>query len=71
MPGPSAVIRLGSDFAAGEASRVALTRLLSRGRVMITRLGTDPYGRTLATISVNGVDAGDYLVAQGLARPWR
>lgn len=59
------------DFAAGEASRVALTRLLSRGRVMITRLGTDPYGRTLATVSVNGVDAGDYLVAQGLARPWR
>ena len=37
----------------------------------ITRLGTDPYGRTLATVSVNGVDAGDYLVAQGLARPWR
>ena len=62
---------LGSDFAAGEASRVALTRLLSRGQVMITRLGTDPYGRTLATVSVNGVDAGDYLVAQGLARPWR
>ena len=56
---------------ANEASRVALTRLLSRGRVMITRLGTDPYGRTLATVSVNGVDAGDYLVAQGLARPWR
>ncbi|WP_420798907.1 hypothetical protein [Novosphingobium pentaromativorans] len=38
---------------------------------MITRLGTDPYGRTLATVSVNGVDAGNYLVAQGLARPWR
>ena len=56
---------------ANEASRVALTRLLSRGRVMITRLGTDPYGRTLATVSVNGVDAGDYLVGQGLARPWR
>ena len=59
------------DFAAGEASRVALVRFVSRGRVMITRLGTDPYGRTLATISVNGVDAGDYLIAQGLARPWR
>ena len=33
MPGPAAVVRLGSDFAAGEASRVALARLLSRGRV--------------------------------------
>ncbi|WP_231735430.1 thermonuclease family protein [Novosphingobium sp. CCH12-A3] len=37
----------------------------------ITRLGTAPYGRTLASVSVNGVDAGDYLVAQGLVRPWR
>jgi endonuclease YncB( thermonuclease family) len=38
---------------------------------MIERRGTDPYGRTLATVSVNGVDAGDYLIAQDLARPWR
>lgn len=38
---------------------------------MIERLGTDPYGRTLATVSVNGMDAGDYLISQGLARPWR
>ena len=59
------------DYRAGEAARVALVRLVSRGRVMITRLGTDPYGRTLATISVNGVDAGDHLIAQGLAKPWR
>ena len=50
---------------------MALVRLLSRGRVMIERQGTDPYGRTLATVSVGGVDAGDYLMAQGLARPWR
>ena len=59
------------DYRAGEASRVALIRLLSRGRVMIERLGTDRYGRTLATVSVNGVDAGDYLISQGLAKPWR
>jgi len=62
---------LGSDFAAGEASRVALVRLLSRGRIMISRQGTDPYGRTLANVSVNGVDAGDHLISQGLARPRR
>ena len=62
---------MGSDFAAGEASCVALARLLSRGRVTIERLGTDRYGRTLATVSVNGVDADDYLIAQGLAKPWR
>lgn len=59
------------DFTAGEASRAALVRFVSRGRVMITRLGIDAYGRTLATISVNGVDAGDYLITQGLAKPWR
>ncbi|MCY1669565.1 thermonuclease family protein [Novosphingobium sp. SL115] len=59
------------DFAAGEASRVALVRLLSRGRVMIERLGTDPYGRTLAIVSVGDVDVGDYLISQGLAKPWR
>ena len=59
------------DYRAGEASRAALVRLLSRGRVMIERLGTDPYGRTLATVSVGGVDASDYLISQGLAKPWR
>ena len=59
------------DYRAAEASRAALVRLLSRGRVMIERLGTDPYGRTLATVSVGGVDAGDYLISQGLAKPWR
>jgi len=62
---------LGSDSAAGDPSRVALVRLLSRGRVKIERQGTDPYGRTLATVSVGGVDAGDHLIARGLARPWR
>lgn len=59
------------DYRAGAASRDALAALLARGRVMIVRLGTDPYGRTLATVSVNGVDAGDYLVSRSLARPWR
>ena len=59
------------DYRAGEASRAALVQLMSRGRVMIERLGTDRYGRTLATVSVNGVDAGDYLISQGLAKPWR
>ena len=59
------------DFRAGYASRDALIAFLAHGRVTIERFGTDPYGRTLATISVNGVDAGEYLVSRGLARPWR
>ena len=59
------------DYRAGYAARDALAALLSRGRVSIERIGTDRYGRTLATVSVNGVDAGEYLIARGLARPWR
>ena len=38
---------------------------------MIERAGTDRYGRTLARITVNGQDAGEYLVSLGLARPWQ
>lgn len=30
----------------------------------------DRYGRTLATVSVNGKDVGETLVAEGLARRW-
>lgn len=59
------------DFGAGIQSRDALRSFLSRGKVLITRLGTDPYGRTLATLTVNGVDAGEYLISRGLAKPWR
>jgi micrococcal nuclease len=30
----------------------------------------DRYGRTLATTSVNDRDAGEVMIAEGLARPW-
>lgn len=59
------------DFAAGYRSRDALRAFLQRGPVTVRRNGTDRYGRTLATVSVNGRDAGDYLISQRLARPWR
>lgn len=59
------------DFNAGLQSRNALRTFLSRGRVTIERLGMDSYGRTLAKISVNGQDAGAFLVNQGLAKWWR
>ena len=58
------------DYALAERSRDALAGLLSSGRVQIRRSGTDRYGRTLATISVGGRDAGEYLIGAGLARPW-
>lgn len=58
------------DYALGYRSRDALRTLL-RGNVKIHRTGTDRFGRTLARVSVNGRDAGSYLVSQGLARWWR
>lgn len=51
-------------------SRDALRAFLASGNVAITRLGQDRYGRTLARVSVNGRDAGAYLIGQGLARRW-
>ena len=41
MPGPAAVVRLGSDFAAGEASRVGGAGAASgvRGVVVLARFG--------------------------------
>lgn len=59
------------DYAAGYRARDALQAFLPRGPVMIERKGSDKYGRTLALVTVNGEDAGLYLVRLGLARRWR
>ena len=53
-----------------QRSKNRLATLLAGQRVEIRRQGTDRYGRTLAALSVNGVDAGDLLVSEGLARTW-
>ena len=59
------------DYAAGARSRDALAQLVSRGQVKLERVGVDKYGRTLGRVTVNGRDAGAYLVSLGLARWWR
>ena len=41
-----------------------------RGPVKIQRQGLDQYGRTLARVVVNGIDAGEWLIRRGLARRW-
>ncbi len=53
-----------------QRSKNRLVTLLVGQRVEIQRQGADRYGRTLAALSVNGVDAGDVLVSEGLARTW-
>lgn len=59
------------DSRLGLQSRDALRSFLESGSPAISRNGTDRYGRTLASLSVNGRDAGRYLVSRGLAKPWR
>lgn len=59
------------NFDAGNASRDQLRAFLAAGPVSIERTGTDRYGRTLARLSVNGRDAGEYLIARGVAHRWQ
>jgi micrococcal nuclease len=59
------------DYPLAIHSRDALREFLASGNVTITRLGKDRYDRTLAHVTVNGRDAGAYLIGQGLARRWR
>lgn len=60
------------DYALGKRAGDALRGLVRSGhRVSIVRTGVDGYGRTLALVQVDGVDAGEWLIARGLARRWR
>ncbi|CAG1007315.1 MAG: thermonuclease family protein [Rhizobiaceae bacterium] len=53
-----------------QRSKNRLAALLAGQRVEIKHQGKDRYGRSLAAVTVNGVDAGDLLVSEGLARTW-
>lgn len=59
------------DYDLAESSREELASFLGSGPVTVSRSGTDRYGRTLATLSVDGADAGDHLMSMGLARAWQ
>ncbi len=54
----------------GIDAKVALAELLSSGDVEINRDGKDRYGRTLAVVTVDGIDVGVQLIRIGVARPW-
>lgn len=58
------------EIALAQRAKLRLAEILDGQRIVIHREGTDRYGRTLATVLVNGVDAGDWLVSEGLARTW-
>ncbi|MBA4160493.1 MAG: nuclease [Novosphingobium sp.] len=59
------------DYRAGYASRDALSAFLRSGQIKVHRQGVDRYGRTLATVTVNGKDVGSYLVQLKMARWWQ
>lgn len=53
-----------------QQSKIRLAELMAGQQVEIHRQGTDRYGRTLAAVSIKGIDVGDVLVSEGLARTW-
>lgn len=59
------------DYDLAENSRDELASFLESGTVTVSRSGYDHYGRTLATLNVDGEDAGDHLISMGLAKAWQ
>ncbi|WP_319568992.1 thermonuclease family protein [Cohaesibacter marisflavi] len=59
----------GEQRLAANATR-ALSSFLSKGEISLRTYGEGYYGRTLVKVSVDGQDAGKYLLQQRLARRW-
>jgi endonuclease YncB( thermonuclease family) len=59
------------ELVLGLKAKERLAGLLRAGSVDIVRDGEDRYSRTLARVSVGGLDVGSVLVGEGLALPWR
>jgi micrococcal nuclease len=59
------------ELVAGLKAKERLTGPLRAGSVDIVRDGEDRYRRTLARVSVGGLDVGSVLIGEGLALPWR
>lgn len=65
-----------AELRLGHIAKRRMQELLSSGRIVV-KVGDpidgrkkDRYGRTLATITVDGQDVGKILIAEDLARPW-
>lgn len=55
----------------GLAAKERLEQLLEQGEVRVLESGReDRYGRSLASVTVDGRDVGDILIHEGLARPY-
>lgn len=65
-----------AELRLGLAAKRRMAALLAGGAIVVHegdpdsgRL-TDRYGRTLATVAVDGFDVGETMIAEGLARRW-
>ena len=54
------------DTPEGQGAALVLQGLIEHTRVIITRISTDRYGRTLACVE----DVGQIMIDAGHARPW-
>ena len=50
-------------------AKAELERMMNKG-YSINRTSKDRYGRTVAEVDLNGIDAADYLVKKGLGKPY-
>lgn len=58
------------ELAQGKRATGRLRGLVKSGEVAIYRLGFDKYGRALITLTVDGRDVGEVLIAEGLAHDY-
>ena len=59
-----------SQYRCGAQAANDLDTFIARRPVNCVPFSLDPYRRTVATCSVNGVDLGEWLVRNGLALDW-
>src|ERR1700754_2907932 len=58
------------ERALGLKAKARLEELLDHGEVKVLEKGKlDKYGRTLATVTINGEDLAKVMIREGLARP--
>ena len=62
--------RCPSEIEAARAARQYLAGLLGGGTVELRDVRREKYGRALASVTAGGVDVGEALLREGLARPY-
>jgi micrococcal nuclease len=68
---PERDARCAQEAAKAEAARRALVKILAEGKVRVSQVGTDKYGRMLAAVATEGTpDVSAALLRQGVGRPY-